>query len=221
MGNDTLAVNDQPHWNAKGLAMAQHAAIMQRMAGMAAAAGMQQAFGGGMGQGMPGRGMPPGADAMSHLYGKPPPSMGSYGGHDTSAGMRRPPLPPGGGSVPAEFAALLAAGGMADSHALYAETIKAQLQAQQGARMVPNLSGGGAPPMMAAAPQPIPGRDSQGYDVAAAQYAQQGGSQSGGGAPSSDSGSLSRSAPSAGAPVNPDLLPMIKEIWSKPGQIAA
>eukprot|EP00198_Chlamydomonas_reinhardtii_P012229 XP_001701566.1 hypothetical zinc finger protein [Chlamydomonas reinhardtii] len=173
MGNDTLAVNDQPHWNAKGLAMAQHAAIMQRMAGMAAAAGMQQAFGGGMGQGMPGRGMPPGADAMSHF------------------------------------------------HALYAETIKAQLQAQQGARMVPNLSGGGAPPMMAAAPQPIPGRDSQGYDVAAAQYAQQGGSQSGGGAPSSDSGSLSRSAPSAGAPVNPDLLPMIKEIWSKPGQIAA
>ncbi len=85
-------------------------------------------------------------------------------------------------------------------------------------------SSGGMGPTM---PQAIPGRDmsQQGYDVgtsgpfqrSSGGGAQQGHSVSGGGAAEN----LSRSAPTGGpgsanpVNVNPDLLPMIKEIWQK------
>ncbi|PNH02761.1 Zinc finger CCCH domain-containing protein 28 [Tetrabaena socialis] len=95
---------------------------------------------------------------------------------------------------------------------------------------LPSMSGGGGPAM----PQPIPGRDNmlaphggEYYAASNASFAsngpQPGGGVGGGGHPMVEHGHLSRSAPTGGPlhpnNVNPDLLPMIKEIWSKPGAV--
>ncbi|GFR47080.1 hypothetical protein Agub_g8767 [Astrephomene gubernaculifera] len=106
---------------------------------------------------------------------------------------------------------------------------------QSGNNMLPSLgSSGSVPPVTsagAAVPQPIPGRDGVNYEVnpngpyaaTGTAFPVAGTSQSGGGA-AVENAHLSRSAPTNGpvgphnqVNVSPDLLPMIKEIWSKPG----
>ncbi|KAG2488053.1 hypothetical protein HYH03_013358 [Edaphochlamys debaryana] len=226
--------------NPKALAMAQHAmmsnlAVQHRMAAVAA---NMQAFGHmhmQHGMGMHGGPGPEGLMGPGGMYVKPP-GMGQFsggGGPDGAPAMRgRPPLAPTQGVVPPEFAALLA-GGMQDNPQLLAETLaaaaKAQAQSQNARMMAAAAAAGNGGPMMqggpgamsmssggsmpsAAAPQPIPGRESnQGYD--AQSYGEQG--QSNGGA-ASENGALSRSAPNGGPNAKPDLL-LLQEIWAKPG----
>ncbi|GIL62034.1 hypothetical protein Vafri_16356 [Volvox africanus] len=101
---------------------------------------------------------------------------------------------------------------------------------QPSSGLLPSMGSGGVAPSAApSVPQPIPGREAvmvpHAYDGSTGAYNSgsfpaSGNSQSGGGA-SVENGHLSKSAPSSGplnpVTVNPDLLPMIKEIWSKPG----
>ncbi|GLC38229.1 hypothetical protein PLESTB_001085100 [Pleodorina starrii] len=102
---------------------------------------------------------------------------------------------------------------------------------QTSSGLLPSMGSGGVISSHGpAVPQPIPGRENmmvpQAYDVGSnsaysgGSFPVSGNSQSSGGA-SGENGHLSRSAPSSGplnpVTVNPDLLPMIKEIWSKPG----
>lgn len=102
---------------------------------------------------------------------------------------------------------------------------------QKPSGLLPSMGSGGVVSSSApSVPQSIPGREivlvSQAYDVgtngaySGGSYPVSGNNQSGGGS-SIENGPVSRSVPSSGpinpVPVNPDLLPMIKEIWSKPG----
>ncbi|KXZ41805.1 hypothetical protein GPECTOR_277g727 [Gonium pectorale] len=158
--NDTLLVNDQPSSNwqgvsggqAKALAVAQQAALMQNYAAQQrmarAAAANMHAFG-PMAQ-MQGPGHGPdatGAEGLMNqaaggmnpgLFGKHP-GMGQFNGlPDTGArGMGRPPLPPG--AMPMELASFLS-GGLAENP-IFAETLAAAAKAQaQAQSQVPYMA---------------------------------------------------------------------------------